>query len=86
MCHSERSEESENINLDVIRFFALLRMTLISNHSNYWCCSRNKSLTVFTGLNVPRGTSTKIVDQSLIAPFHKPGSSRAFNSLPLLDL
>src|SRR5574344_251775 len=46
----------------------------------------NKSLTVFTGLNVVIGTSTKIVFQSLIAPFHKPGSSNAFRSLPFLLL
>ena len=57
-----------------------------NSKSSYWCCSLNKSFTVFTGLNVVRGTSTNTVFQSLIAPFHKPGSSSAFRSLPFLDL
>ena len=52
----------------------------------YWCCSRNRSFTVFTGLNVSSGTSTKMVFQLLIAPFQRPGSSSAFSSLPLLLL
>ena len=52
----------------------------------YWCWSRRRSLTVFTGLKVPSGTSTKTVDQSDIAPFQSPGSSRARSSLPFLDL
>ena len=34
-------------------------------------------MTVFTGLKVESGTSTKMVLQSLIAPFHKPGNSSA---------
>ena len=33
-----------------------------------------------------RGTSTKTVLQSLIAPFHSPGNSKAFRSFPFLDL
>ena len=57
-----------------------------NSKSSYWCCSLNKSFTVFTGLNVVRGTSTNTVFQSLMAPFHKPGSSSAFRSLPFLDL
>lgn len=52
----------------------------------YWCSGRNRSFTVFTGLNVSMGTSTNIVFQSLIAPFHKPGSSSAFRSRPSLLL
>ena len=57
-----------------------------NSKSSYWCWSLNKSFTVFTGLNVVRGTSTNTVFQSLMAPFHKPGSSSAFRSLPFLDL
>ena len=53
---------------------------------DYWCCSRRRSFTVFTGLNVESGTSTKTVFQSLIAPFHSPGSSSAFSSRPFLLL
>ena len=41
----------------------------------YLCIGRNKSNTVFTGLNVVIGTSTNCVFQLLIEPFHKPGSS-----------
>ena len=47
---------------------------------------RSRSFTVLTGLKVSIGTSTKIVFQSLIAPFHKPGNSNAFNSRPSLLL
>ena len=43
-------------------------------------------LTVFTGLKVPSGTSTKTVFQSLIEPFHNPGSSKALSSRPFFDL
>src|SRR5690554_6113270 len=59
---------------------------IIDNYCICWCSSRSKSFTVLTGLNVLMGTSTKIVFQSLIAPFHKPGSSKAFSGLPLIDL
>ena len=52
---------------------------------SYWCWLRNKSLTVFTGLKVPRGTSTKIVFQLLMAPFQRPGSSSAWSGFPSLD-
>ena len=44
----------------------------------------NKSFTVFTGLNVSNGTSTKIVVHFAIAPFHKPGSSKALIDFPFL--
>src|SRR5690606_1208696 len=47
-----------------------------------WCAFLNKSTTVFTGLNVVNGTSTKTVFQKAIPPFHNPGSSNAFNSFP----
>lgn len=50
-----------------------------------WCSGRSRSLTVFTGLNVTWGTSTKRLTQSAIAPFQSPGSSKAFKSLPPLD-
>ena len=50
-----------------------------------WCPSRNRSITVFTGLNVSIGTSTNTVFQSAIAPFHSPGRSRAFRAIPFLD-
>lgn len=53
---------------------------------SYWCCSLSRSFTVFTGLNVVKGTSTKMVLQSLMAPFHNPGNSSAFSSLPFFDL
>lgn len=43
-------------------------------------------MTVFTGLKVVSGTSTNTVFQSLMAPFHSPGSSRAFSALPFFDL
>ena len=59
---------------------------VILSYKNYWCCSRNKSFTVFTGLKVLKGTSTKTVFQSLMEPFHKPGSSKAFKSFPFLLL
>ena len=45
-----------------------------------------RSFTVFTGLKVSMGTSTKTVIQSAMAPFHSPGSSRAFSSRPSFDL
>ena len=54
--------------------------------TTYWCCSRNKSFTVFTGLKVIAGTSTKTVFQLLIAQFQRPGSSNAFSSFPFFDL
>ena len=41
---------------------------------------------VLTGLKVMSGVSTKIVIQSAIAPFHRPGNSCAFNSFPFTDL
>src|SRR6056297_1799803 len=47
-----------------------------------WWDSLSKSVTVLTGLKVTKGTSTIIVFQRAIAPFHKPGNSNAFNSLP----
>lgn len=47
-----------------------------------WCAGRRRSSTTFTGLKVSSGTSTKQVFQSLMEPFHRPGSSSAFNSLP----
>lgn len=47
-----------------------------------WCAGRKRSSTTFTGLKVSSGTSTKQVFQSLMEPFHRPGSSSAFNSLP----
>ena len=43
-------------------------------------------MTVFTGLKVDNGTSTNIVFQLLMAPFHRPGSSNAFSSRPFFDL
>ena len=46
----------------------------------------NRSFTVFTGLKVSMGTSTKMVIQSAMAPFQRPGSSRAFSSRPSFDL
>ena len=52
----------------------------------FWCWSRKRSFTVFTGLKVVRGTSTKMVFQLLMAPFHKPGSSRALSERPPFDL
>lgn len=39
------------------------------------CSFRNRSLTLFTGLNVAKGTSTNTVTHSAMAPFHNPGSS-----------
>lgn len=62
------------------------KLHIISIRWYYWCCSRNKSFTVFTGLNVSIGTSTKMVFQSLMAPFQSPGNSRALSSFPPLDL
>ncbi len=59
-----------------------LRHSFVCIH--FECSSRRRSTTVFTGLNVVRGTSTNTVDQSLIAPFHRPGSSKARSSLPPL--
>ncbi len=50
-----------------------------------WCSLRSRSLTIFTGEKVAIGTSTKIVFQSAIAPFHSPGSSRAFSTFPSFD-
>ena len=47
-----------------------------------WWAGFNKSFTVFTGLNVSNGTSTKIVVHFAIAPFHNPGSSKALMGLP----
>jgi len=41
---------------------------------------RSRSSTVFTGLKVSRGTSTKTVFQNAIDPFHSPGSSSALSS------
>lgn len=53
------------------------------NYAVYpWCAGRSRSLTVFTGLNVSAGTSTNMVVQRLMAPFHSPGSSNAFRSRP----
>ena len=59
-----------------VRGVCLLRAT------NYWCASLSRSRTTFTGLKVSTGTSIKAVSQSDIAPFHRPGSSSAFNSRP----
>ncbi len=53
--------------------------------SIYWCCGLNKSCTTFTGEKVEIGTSTKMVFQSAIAPFQRPGSSCARRSRPPLD-
>ena len=44
------------------------------------CSLRNKSFTVFTGLKVSNGTSTNIVVQLAILPFHSPGSSCDFTT------
>ena len=55
-------------------------------NAHFWCWGRRRSLTVLTGLKVESGTSTMMVFQSLIAPFQRPGSSKAFNSLPSLLL
>ena len=53
------------------------------NYAVYpWCAGRSRSLTVFTGLDVSAGTSTNMVVQRLMAPFHSPGSSNAFRSRP----
>jgi hypothetical protein len=49
-----------------------------------WCDDFNKSFTVFTGLNVSNGTSTKMVVHFAIAPFHNPGSSKALMGFPFL--
>src|SRR5207247_11037794 len=46
------------------------------------CSGRSRSRTVLTGLNVLRGTSTKTVFQRAMAPFHRPGSSRALRARP----
>ena len=57
--------------------------TICTGH--YWCCGRSRSCTTFTGEKVVTGTSTKIVFQHAIAPFHNPGSSCARRSRPPLD-
>lgn len=46
------------------------------------CAGRSRSLTVFTGLKVRAGTSTKTVFQPAIAPFHSPGRSSATSGRP----
>lgn len=66
-------------------FSKVLFLFMVFYLSFYWCCSRNRSFTVFTGLNVEIGTSTNTVFQSDMAPFHSPGNSRAFNSFPFFD-
>lgn len=53
--------------------------------SIYWCCGLNRSCTTLTGEKVEIGTSTKMVFQSAIAPFQRPGSSCARRSRPPLD-
>jgi len=53
------------------------------NYNGWWAVF-NKSLTVFTGLKVIKGTSTKTVIHFAIAPFHKPGNSYPFKGLPFL--
>ena len=50
------------------------------------CIGFSKSFTVFTGLKVSMGTSTKMVIQSAMAPFQRPGNSKAFSSRPSFDL
>lgn len=69
-----------------IRIFVQTRLLFFNARNAYWCASLSKSLTVFTGLKVDSGTSTNTVFQSLIEPFHSPGSSRAFRGLPFLLL
>ena len=49
------------------------------------CWGRRRSETVFTGLKVASGTSTKSVFQWAIEPFQGPGRSRARSSLPCSD-
>ena len=51
----------------------------------YWCCSRSRSWTTFTGEKVVMGTSTKTVFHLAMAPFHSPGSSCARRSRPPAD-
>ena len=51
----------------------------------YWCSALSKSFTVLTGLKVSTGTSTKIVFQSLMAPFQSPGNSKALRAFPFFD-
>src|SRR5947199_5028803 len=51
----------------------------------HWCSSRSKSSTVFTGAKVASGTSTKTVLQPAMAPFQRPGRSRALSGRPSCD-
>src|SRR5512139_47260 len=56
-----------------------------NDHTVSWCSGRNRSYTVFTGVNVLPGTSTSTVFQCAMDPFHNPGSSSAFKGLPFLN-
>jgi len=63
------------------RILARFRSYVLARRYFYgWCALRKRSSTVFTGLKVSRGTSTKTVFQNAIDPFHSPGSSSAFSS------
>ena len=61
-------------------------LLVLSPVSFYECDGFSRSLTVFTGLKVSMGTSTNTVIQSAMAPFQRPGSSKALSSRPSFDL
>ena len=51
-----------------------------------WWAGRSRSKTVFTGLKVLAGSSTKRVCQPAMPPFHRPGRSRMRTCWPFCTL